>query len=406
MWGIWQMPKSRGAHRQNLLTALAVRAKGKGRHGDGGGLFLVVDRSGARRWLLRMMVHGRRRDIGLGSVTTVSLADAREEAARMRKIARAGGDPVAERRRLHAPTFEAATRQCLSEREGAWRNKKHRTQWLSTLETYAFPLIGQTRVDLIDTAEVLTVLTPIWLAKRETARRVRQRVGLVLEWAKAKGFRKSSSPTREIGRALPVQRAQPKHHRALPYAQVPAFLRAMRLTGAAAATKDALEWLTLTATRTGETLGARLSEIDEAAATWTIPAERMKSGREHIVPLSARALEILAQCKARHSGQGNYLFESKPDKPLSNMAMLQTMTRMKAAGVPHGMRSAFRDWCAERANVPREVAEACLAHVIEDKVERAYKRTTFMERRAQLMALWADYCLQDLARTVPFARAC
>lgn len=398
------MPKPNGAHRSKALTAIAIKSKPRGRHADGGGLYLEVDASGARRWTLRTIVHGRRRDIGLGSASVVSLADARDEAARLRKVARTGGDPLAERRRSQAPDFEAAARQCFAERSDSWRNAKHRAQWVASLEAYAFPLIGRLRVDYIGTNEVLSVLTPIWTAKPETARRVRQRLGLVLDWCKAKGFRTDGSPTREIGRALPAHKDAPKHHEALPFAAVPGFLTDLNATGAADATKAAMEFLILTATRTNETLGALWPEVDFDAATWTIPGERMKSGRPHMVPLSERAVEILKGRKAVHSGEGDFVFETKPGAALSNMTLLMAMRRLKLDAVPHGFRSSFRDWAAEKTNAPREVAEACLAHVVEDRVERAYRRTTFVELRKKLLADWATYCGGG-ATVLPFARA-
>lgn len=394
LWdGIWDeiQMKPPGRHRTNQLTPIQVRRLGAGRHADGGNLYLLVDSTDSRRWVLRTTVAGRVRDIGLGSALTVTLSEAREHARALRKIARSGGDPLADRRRERSPDFKAATLQCFEDRAETWKNEKHRAQWLATLEAYAFPSIGHLRVDAIETPEVLGVLQPIWTTKPETARRVRQRIGLVLDWSKAKGYRATSSPTREIGRALPVQKDAPKHHSALPYARIPDFLKALQATGAGDATKAALEFLILTATRTSETLAGRWSEVDTVNAIWTIPPERMKSGRAHSIPLPARALEILTERKAAHSGKADFIFESKPAKPLSNMALLMQMRRMKAPGVPHGFRSSFRDWCAEKTSAPREVAEACLAHTVPDKVERAYRRTDFMERRKKLMTAWAEF---------------
>lgn len=378
-------------HPQNRLTPIMVKRLGPGRHADGNGLYVLVDGDG-RRWVFRYMQNGRRRDIGLGSINDITLSEARDEARKLRKVARTGGDPFAVRRRSKAPDFETAARECHADREGVWRSEKHAAQWLATLEAHAFPKIGRMRVDTIGTNEVLSALQPIWLAKPETARRVRQRIGLVLDWSKARGYRVDASPTRELGTALPKQADAPKHHTALPFADVPRFLRDLGMTGAMDATKGALEWLILTATRTNETLGARLSEVNAAAALWTIPAERMKSKKPHVVPLSARALEVFAARKTAHSGKGDFLFEHSPGKPLSNMAMLTAMKRMEANGVPHGFRSSFRDWAAEKTNAPREVAEACLAHVVEDKVERAYRRTDFFAKRKKLMGDWATWC--------------
>lgn len=379
-------------HPKDKLTPVSVRHKGLGRHADGRGLYLLVDGPGSRRWVLRVMVRGRRRDIGLGSAHDVSLADAREKARRLRKIAKDGGDPLAERRQKASPEFETAARKCFEERADAWRNERHRAQWIASLEAYAFPIIGRTPVDQIGTPEVLKVLTPIWLSKAETARRVRQRIGLVLDWAMAQDYRPTRSPTHEIGRVLPQQKGDTKHHAALPYADVPGFLKKFRATGAADVSKDAMEFLILTACRTSEVLGARWSEMNLSAATWTIPGDRMKSGRLHTVPLQSRAVEILKARKAAHSGKGDLVFEAKPDQSLSNMTLLVGMRRLELDAVPHGFRSSFRDWAAERTTAPREVAEACLAHVVPDKVERAYKRTEFLERRRKLMDAWAAHC--------------
>lgn len=387
------MAKKLGPHREKVLSAVAIAKKGPGRHYDGAGLYLEVDESGARRWCLRTVVHGRRRDIGLGSVKTVSLAEAREEAARLRKIARGGGDPVAERRIHAAPTFETAAGECYLARAEAWRNEKHKAQWLSSLRAYAYPLIGKLRVDRIGTPEIMSVLTPIWLSKPATARRVRQRVGLVLDWARARGYRASGSPTREIGKALPAHKQVQRHFPALPYSDVPEFLSALKETGATASTKAALEFLVLTASRTNEVLGARWSEINFEARTWTLPGERTKSRRPHTVPLAARAIGILKAMKAEHSGRGEFVFEARNGERLSSMTLLTVLRRMDGVdAVVHGFRSSFRDWAAERTNAAREVAEACLAHVVKDKTERAYKRTEFLDKRRKLMDDWANFC--------------
>lgn len=399
------MPKSTGAHRVHVLKALTIGKLPAGRHGDGGGLYCEVEPSGSRRWTLRVRVHGRRKDIGLGSVSTVGLAEARQKAAELRKVAREGGDPLAHRERSQSPTFEQAALKCYEERAEAWRNKKHRDQWLSSLKAYAFPLIGSVRVDHIGTAEVLNVLQPIWLEKPETARRVRQRIGLTLDWAKVRGFRAMPSPTREIGSALPKHKRTQRHHPAMPYTELPGFIGTIWESDARSATKAAMEFLILTATRTNEALQARWDEVDLGAKTWTLPASRMKAGKPHTVPLSRRALEILHERKADHSGQGGFIFEAKPGQALSNMALLMIMRRMKLEAVPHGFRSSFRDWAAEAVNAPRDIAEACLAHVVEDKVERAYRRTDFLEQRRKLMERWATHCGNAGGKIVPFDRA-
>lgn len=390
------MAKAAGRHKFNKLTAAHLRAPKPGRHLDGQGLYLDVDPSGAARWVQRLMVQGRRRDIGVGPLSLVSLASAREAATANRKIARAGGDPIAVNRAARAvelaPTFEDAAQRCYDARENAWKNDKHKAQWLSSLKAYAYPAIGGKRVNTIGTADVLDVLTPIWTAKPETAHRVRQRIGLVLDWAKAKGWRETASPTRELGTALPSRARTKRHQPAMPYSEIPAFLSALNASGAAQATKAAMECLILTAGRTGEVLGARWPEFDLDKGVWTIPAERMKSARPHAVPLAPRAVELLAAMHKTHSGTGDYVFEAKAGKPLSQMTLLQVMRRAELPYVPHGFRSSFRDFAAERTNAPREVAEAALAHTVGDRVEAAYRRSDLFDKRRALMAQWAAHC--------------
>jgi integrase len=292
--------KPKGRHPDKALSPVKVRSLAKpGRYADGNGLYLVVDPSGAKRWVLRTVVHSRRRDIGLGGLQLVSLAEAREKATHYRKIARDGGDPLAEKRRAQRvlPTFEEAARQVHAEHKGAWKNEKHAAQRINTLRDYAFPVIGERRVDHIDTPEVLRVLSPIWLTKPETARRVRQRIGTVLDWAKAAGFRSEGNPVDGVSKGLPRQPDRKTHHRAMPYVDVPTFIARLRESDLSEGTRLAFEFLILTATRTSELLNAQWSEIDLAGAIWTIPEKRMKASREHRVPLAPRAIEILARAK-------------------------------------------------------------------------------------------------------------
>jgi integrase len=367
-----------------------------------------VELSGSARWLQRIVVGGRRRELGLGSLTLVSLAEAREEALANRKLARSGGDPVAARRaRLaanQAPTFADAAQQCYDGRAETWRNEKHRAQWLSSLAAYAYPRIGALRVNEVTVTDVLNVLTPIWSVKPETARRVRQRIGLVLDWSKAKGWRDSGSPTREIGKALPTHPRTQRHQPSMPYSEVPGFLTQLAATGATDATKAAMEILILTASRTNEVLGARLAELDLAKAVWTIPASRMKARRAHVVPLTPRVVDLFKAMVAAHSGKGDFVFEAKPGKPLSQMTLLQVMRRLELKTVPHGFRSSFRDFAAERTSVPREVAEAALAHTLSDKVEAAYRRSDLFDKRRKLMMQWASLC-EGGGKVVKLARA-
>ncbi len=394
--------KSKGSHPERALNALAIKSLAKpGRYADGNGLYLVVDPQGSKRWMLRTVVQGRRRDIGLGSTALISLSEAREAAAGMRRAARTGGDPLADRRASRAvvPTFAEAARTVHGDHRSAWRNPKHAAQWLSTLKTYAFPLIGERPVDQLTTADVLRVLSPIWLTKAETARRVRQRMGAVLDWAKAAGFRSGDNPVQGVGKGLPRQTDKPDHHEALPFGDVAAFLDRLAASKASDTVKGALELLILTACRTGEVVNARWSEVNLDAAVWIVPAERMKAGREHRVPLSARAVELLRNAETERTGE--FVFPGRSSRaPLSNMALLMHLRRMGETATAHGFRSAFRDWASERTNFPREVCEMALAHVIRDKTEAAYRRGDLFEKRAQLMEAWSQFATGPVAQVV------
>ena len=385
---------SKGKHPEKALSAVAVRNAGPGWHSDGNGLYLEVDASGARRWVQRLVIRGKRRDIGLGSARLVSLAEAREVALANRKLARAGGDPLSEKRKaaITVPTFEEAARTCHGEHKAGWKNAKHADQWMSTLEAYALPQIGNLPVNRIGTPEIRECLLPIWLEKPETARRVRQRIGTVLDWATAKGYREGENPVRSVSKGLPKQKQSQEHFAALPYAGLPEFMSRLRVEGNAETSRLAFEFLILTATRTSEVLGARWSEIDLGAKLWTIPAERMKAERAHQVPLAPRAIAVLKQARELWSGKGDIVFESKPGKPYSNMVFLMILRRMEVSTTAHGFRSAFRDWTAEQTNVPREVAEAALAHALKSKVEAAYRRSDLLEKRRDLMDCWARFC--------------
>ena len=386
----------KGRHPEKALTSVQIRTfKKPGRYADGHGLYLVVDPSGAKRWLLRIVVQGKRRDIGLGGTSLVPLAEAREKALAYRKIARDGGDPLAERRRAQAsiPTFAEAAELVHAEHKTTWRNAKHAAQWITTLRTYANPHLGTKRVDQIETPDVLRALAPIWLAKGETARRVRQRIGTVMDWAKAAGHRSGDSPVEGVAKGLPKQGERDEHHAALPYADVPAFVARLRqMSGQGEIGRLAFEFLILTAARTGEVLDARWSEIDEAGALWTVPATRMKAGREHRVPLSARAGKVLTWAKGLGGGSALIFPGRAGEKPLSNMVFLMALRRMAVPITAHGFRSSFRDWAAEATNLPREVAEMALAHAIESKVEAAYRRGDLLDKRRELMEQWATFC--------------
>ena len=397
-------PPVRG--RRPRLTALRVKSlNAVGRYGDGGGLYVVVDASGAKRWLLRVVVRGKRCDLGLGSVTHVSLAEAREEAARLRKIARNGGDPIAERRRGRqaVPTFTAAATEVHADHAKTFRNRKHKAQWLQSLANDVFPAIGHLPVDAITSSDVLKVLTPIWTTKPETARRLKQRIKVVLDWATVAGHRPAElrNPVDGITRGLLRHKPHRTHHPALPYPQVPAFVETLRAAEANDVTKIAFEFLILTAARTSEVIGARWTEIDRDAKMWTIPKERIKAGREHRVPLSPRCLELLDRAEALADG-GPFVFPGRrPETPLSSMVFLMLLRRLKRDDiVVHGFRSSFRDWAAERTHHPRTVCEAALAHVVKDRTEAAYFRSDLFDQRRRLMDSWARFATTKPATVV------
>ena len=387
--------KPTGSHPDKALSPVKVRSlTAPGRYADGNGLYLVVDPSGAKRWLLRVVVNGKRTDIGLGGLKLVSQAEARQEASRLRKIARAGGDPLAERRAAKrvVPTFEAAAKEVHAAHKESWKNPKHGDQWINTLTQYVVPVFGQKQIDQIESADVLKALSVIWLAKPETARRVLQRIRTVFDWAKASGHRSSDNPVDGVSKVLPKQNAAGAHHAALPYAKASQFIKKLRTVDAGASSRLALEFMILTAVRTNEVIGAKCSEIDLKKKTWTIPAERMKMKREHRVPLSPRCIEILKEAREVND-KSTFVFAGRSDdKPLSNMVFLMLLRRMKFKITAHGFRSTFRDWASEQTNFPSAVCEAALAHAIKDKTEAAYNRTDLFEKRRELMVTWADYC--------------
>ncbi len=381
------------------LTKKLVENLGPGRHGDGSGLYLVVDPSGARRWIVRVTVKGQknrkgaplRTDFGLGGVDVVTLNQARERALEYRRMAKSGLNPRFNAQR-EIPTFEELSRQVHIDRLPTWKNAKHGQQWLNTLRDYAFPKIGRMPVDSIDQPEVLMCLSPIWTEKHETAKRLSQRIKTVLDVAKSKGFRSGENPVIAIreGKVLPTVKAKVQHHDAMPWQEVPAFYAELKTRSAMAA--KALQFTILTACRTSEVLEMKWPEVDVDARLWTIPAERMKGGQVHRVPLTDGMLAILKPLRALAS---DYVFEGqKRHQPLSNMSMLMLLRRMRQDGVTvHGFRSSFRDWAAEAANAPRELAEAALAHQVGSDVERAYARTDLLERRRELMLGWSYFLL-------------
>lgn len=379
-----------GRHPEKALSAAFVRTvKAPGKYTDGHGLFLKVEASGARRWVQRIVIRGKRTEIGLGSASLVSLAQAREMAQENRREARQGGDPLRAKREAQATlTFEEAARKVHAIHAPSWRNAKHAAQFISTLETYAFPNIGGHRVPDITTADVLAVLQPIWLEKPETARRVRQRIGTVMKWAVAQGWRQDN-PAESISSALPRQSRAQRHRKAMPYGEVGDCLKAIRASKASPFTKLALELLVMTACRSGEVRLADWSEMDLDRAVWTIPGERMKAGRAHRVPLSDHVVALLRQAQALGTGSGLVFPGAKAGRPLSDMTLAKLVKELGFDVDVHGFRTSFKTWAQEKTNAPREVSEAALAHVIRDKAEAAYARSDLFEKRRELMEAWS-----------------
>ena len=396
------------AHLSGKLTKKQVQSLKAGRHGDGGGLYLVVDPSGARRWIVRVTIKGRknnkgaplRTDFGLGGANIVTLNEARERALEYRRLAKQGINPRTIASKI-VPTFEEIAQQVHIDRLPTWKNPKHGQQWINTLKEYVFPKIGRMPIDSIGQPEVLICLSPIWTEKHETARRVSQRIKAVLDVAKSKGFRTGENPVTEIkdAQVLPKVTVKPKHHKAMAWQNLPAFYAKLQALGSISA--KALMFTCLTGSRTSEVLGMEWAEIDFQESVWTCPAERMKTNEDHQVPLTQVMLDILLPLQAFNS---KYVFEGqKRHKPLSNMAMLMLLRRMKIEDATvHGFRSTFRDWASEVANAPREVAEMSLSHKVGSDVERAYARSKLLDKRRTLMELWSGFVTDNEGKVVQF----
>jgi integrase len=398
------------------VTASQVEKKTKpGRYGDGAGLYLLVRSREAKFWLFRYRRAGKRHEMGLGPATgrtAVTLALARSRARELHAAVREGRDPLAEREaeqakrdadaakaKAAAITFAQVADMFLAAHEASWRNPKHRQQWRNTLDHYVRPVLGDLPVGSVDTGAVVKIIEPLWRDKTETASRLRGRIESILDYAKARGWHTAENPARwrgHLDQLLPkrskVQRVG--HHAALPWREVGAFMT--RLRGHSGIGARALEFLILTAARSGEVRGARWKEIDVAHAVWTVPAERIKGGREHRVPLSEPALAVLHEM--REFGTEGFVFPGLKDgSALSDVALARAVDAAGGNGATvHGMRSTFRDWCAEARNYPRELAEAALAHVLSNKVEAAYQRGDLLERRRRLMADWATFCAKPM----------
>lgn len=375
------------------LSVSAVKAATRpGRLGDEDGLFLVVHPGGSKSWVCRVQKNGNRRDFGLGSASKVPLSLARDRAREIRTQVEMGLDPLFERRKARGiPTFKEAAAKVLAANRKTWRNEKHEGQWLQTLTAYAFPHFGDQRVNDITGPMIRNCLAEIWLAKPETARRVRQRIGTVLDWSYASGYRESEAPMRAISKGLPRQPKKDGHFAAMPYEKVPSFI--LRLRQRESFSRLALEFAILTASRSGEVRGATWDEISFEDKLWTLQKDRMKAHREHVVPLCPRAIRILERCAELRYKECPLVFPgARGNSPLSDMTLSKLLKEMREPYTAHGFRSAFRDWVSEETQHQSDVAEAALAHAVKDKTEAAYRRGNLLEKRRLLMADWAAFC--------------
>jgi integrase len=387
----------------NRLTAVGIKnLKDKGLYADGGGLHLRITDSGTKGWIFRFTRDGRTRDMGLGTCADISLASARDLAEECRKLLKQGMDPIEARHRTartqicspNSATFKEAVDRYIAAHEPSWKNPKHRQQWRNTLHTYAIPIIGDMDIAEIATEDVLRVLEPIWQSKPETALRVRGRIENILDWCRARKLRDGANPALWRGHLkhlLPARKKKGsvRHHPAMPWREVPAFMALLRASSAISA--RALEFTILTAARTSETIMATHAELDLDEGVWRVPAARMKASVEHRVPLSGRAREIVAGLPRIDAMP--YVFPgARQDRPLSSMAMLELLRGLRPGLTVHGFRSTFRDWAAEETDFPSEVVEMALAHTIENEVERAYRRGDLFQKRRALMDAWAAYC--------------
>ena len=392
----------KGRHRANALSVSFVRSIATpGRFADGNALYLRVKPTGARSWVQRLVVRGRRRELGLGGYPLVSLSEARTLAQTNRRVARGGGDPLAERSRAAAvPSFAEAAERVWADKYRGWRHPRHARDWKASLDRYAVPRLGRLPVSDITSADVLDTLRRVWHNRPETARRLRQRISAVMEWAVAMQYR-TDNPCDRIAPVLGPQQDVVKHMQALDHREVAAAIRTVQATGATESVKLAFEFLVLTAARSGEVRGALWEEIDLAAAVWTIPPSRTKSKREHRVPLSRRAMEILAAGRRLRGGHGALVFPSQGGGRIGETRLSRLLKAHEIAAVPHGFRSSFRDWAAETTSYPREVIEAALAHVVMNRTEAAYARSDLFERRRKLMNDWAGYLEGEHAQALP-----
>lgn len=373
------------------LSSVAVRnLRSAGKYYDQHGLFLRIEPTGSRRWVQRLSIDGRQREMGLGSADLITLAEARSIALDNKKFVKQGGDPFAAKKAKQVvPTFSIAVDEVIALYAPTWSNAKHAAQFRSTLATYAMPRLGARLVNDIGSADILAVIQPIWAEKNETAKRLKQRIGTVMKWAIAQGYR-SDDPTLALNQVLPKITKKPKHRASLPYTELAECLEVIRNSDAMPTTKLAIEFLVLTATRSGEVRFADWSEINLDKSTWTIPAERMKMKEEHVIPLSDRAIQILEEAK-KHGESGLIFQGMRTGRPMSDMTMSKLVKELGFRVDIHGFRTSFRTWVQEQTNTPFEVAERALAHRTSNKVVAAYARSDLFEKRRELMAQWGKY---------------
>ena len=386
------------------LTVAGVRSLSKpGLYGDGGTLYLAVAPGGSKSWIQRLTIDGKRRDIGLGGFPLVTLAEARDAAFENRRLARRGGNPLADKRKAKAPTFREAAQRTFEANRGRWRNAKSARNWIQAMEKRAFPVVGSLRVDQIGREHVLRILSPIWSSRPETARKLRQRIRATLAWAQAHGHVEHNAAGEGIDGALPTMPSVRQHFRALPYQEVGAALDTVEASGASLAAKLCLRFVVLTACRSGEARGGTWDEIDEEARMWVVPASRMKVGTEHRQPLSDAALEVLG--RARELDDGSELLFPSPirrGRPLSDMTLTKVLrdTGLAERATVHGFRTAFRTWASEKTNAEHAVMELSLAHAVGSAVERAYARSTLVEKRRRLLDQWGRFLIGGNADVV------
>ena len=384
-----------GSHKLHKLTSLFVKkTTAPGKYGDGHGLYLIVDASGAKRWEQRLVIQGRRRDIGLGSAAVVSLEEAREQALKNKRLARSGGDPIAEKRISigGSMSFKEVALAVHELNAPSYRNKKYAAQWLSSIENHVLPVLGTKSIGSITSSDILSVLSPIWSDKHDTAKKIRQRLSQIMKWAKAQGYYSGDNPVELAQMALPKISQIESHHAALPFTEIPALIEQLQSSTLMPSTRLALTYLILTASRQSEVLLASWDEIEMDKGQWIIPAARMKAGSEHIVPLNDRTMAVLNEAKELYPDSQLLFPNHNTGKPLSDNALrLALQKRFNLNTTTHGLRSSFKDWATETTNHANEVSEMALAHKISNAVEAAYRRGNLYEKRCQLMNDWADY---------------